>query len=254
MNTFIKLVEMAKKSENTSIDLAILIAALSLALIPVITKIIKITALNDFDRLFVSKHERSIQQLVVKLKDYLIFTLIYLFVGFYFSLIIKYKPINYFTNSVFSVIILTVFLLTLMILVKKVIITEWLGKKRFHYKEKFTKVLFLINLYTGIYVFSLLFAILISNLALLKSVFSSILLLPIVLLVLYRNYQKRYDYEYICQTINEEQFNNGMLIFKYSLNNDKMIFVQPGDIALKEVYLFEKNANRFFKFTRVEVL
>jgi hypothetical protein len=255
MNTFIKLFEVLKKSENTSSDLILFIIACSLALIPIIIKMLKITALNDFDRLFAPQHERSLQQLVVKIKDYIIFTFIYLFVGLYFSLLIKYDFVNSLANSdLLSIFILIVFGITLLIMVFKVIISEWLGKQKFNYNIKYTKYLFLINLYTGIYVFSLLFAILIYSESGLKSEVSFILFLPVILLELYRSFHKRYDYEYMCQTINEEQFNKAMLIFRYSLDNDKMIFAKPGDSSFKEVYLYDKNANLFLRFTKIEIL
>ncbi|MDF2534383.1 MAG: hypothetical protein K0R18_540 [Bacillales bacterium] len=250
MNTFLKLVDLFKDGKNTSIDLIVLLIAFGLAIIPIIMKLLKITSLNDFDRLFVPKNERGIQQFIVQIKDYILFSSMYIFLGIFFSLTMQYKPIYNLANGYISVLFIMVFGLSFFVILFKVVLTELLGKGKFNYYSIFSKILFNTNLYLGIYTFSLLFAFT----PLRWDYLSFLLIIPVILLATYRNYHKKYDHEYICTTSSEEQFNQSMLIFKYSLEKDKMIFVKPDDNSFKEVYMFDKTANRFFKFTKVEIL
>jgi hypothetical protein len=249
MNTFLKFVDLMQKGVNTPGEITIFIVTLILALIPLFIKMIKITSLDDFDRLFLPKNERGIQQFVIQIKDYLLFSSFYIFFGINFSLLIKVKFIFNLANNFVSVLLILVFGLTYLFIIYKVIKTEFSNKK-YHYNEKFSKIIFDLNLYTGLYTFSLLFGFVPLSL---KSM-SALLLLPFILLFTYRSYHKRNDYEYICRTIKEEQFNKLKLIFKYTLEKDKMIFVKADDTEFKDIYMLDKTANRFFKFVRVEIL
>jgi hypothetical protein len=250
MNTFLKLVEILKDGEDTPLDFIVISFAFGLAGIPIIIKLLKITSLNDFDRLFVPKNERGLQQFIVQIKDHVLFSSLYIFLGIFFSIIMQYKLVYNFANGFISVFLMLVFAFSFFVILIKVGLTEVLGKRNFNFNLKFSKILFNTNLYLGIYTFSLLFAF--TPLKWEYLCFS--LIFPLILLTTYRNYHKRYDFEYICTTINENEFNQSMLIFKYSLEKDKMIFVRPDDISFKEVYMFDKTGNRFFKFIRVEIL
>jgi glucan phosphoethanolaminetransferase (alkaline phosphatase superfamily) len=249
MNTFLKFVDLMKKGVNTPGEITIFIVSLVLALIPLFIKMIKITSLDDFDRLFVPKNERGIQQFVVQIKDYLLFSSFYIFFGINFSLLMKVTFIFKFVNSFVSSLIMLIFGLTYFIIIYKVVKTEFSNKK-YQYNEKFSKIIFDINLYTGLYTFSLLFVLIPISL---KSM-SVLSLLPFILLTTYRSFHKRNDYKYLCRTINEKQFNKIRLVFKYTLEKDKMIFVKADDTSFKEVFMFDKTANRFFKFTKIEIL
>jgi hypothetical protein len=278
MDTFLKIIDLIKNlmkdGKHTSIEFLIISVAFGLAIIPAINKLIKIISLNEFDRLFISKQDKTIQQLVVNLKDYLMFLSIYLLFGFYLLLLLRFDTFTQIITSFFSDIVLLLFLVTTLIIFLRIVSKKLftvlksflsikfkydlrikINLKLLKFLQHLSNLIFYFSVFSGIYVFSLLFAINLHEMGLKKIEYLvGLLFVPFIFLAIYRYDRKRKEYSYICTTTNEEEFNKSYMELKYTLENDKMIFVKSSDSSFNEVFMFDKTANRFFKFTKVEIL
>lgn len=86
--------------------------------------------MNEFDRLLIPKHERIFQQLVVKIFDYVKFSLLYLLISFFLSFVFSTTLLEGIRGVIFFGLVNLTFLFFHLLLFPKIIINEfdWIQK------------------------------------------------------------------------------------------------------------------------------
>lgn len=263
------LLDISKKGINGTVEIAVSVVLLVIIFKSLFIRFHKIISFNDFDRLLLPKNEKSIQRLIVLVIDYCTFSFLYLIFGTVNAIVFG-EIINIFYDSWITNAINWVFNISLSILILTIFIRDkrWIQKlKNIKWSNKlltyrnFWKPLD-INYYSsfGVYTFICHFYIFYSlnqvqnNISLIISIFLVVFLLPMFLLYLYRSYNKKYNHEYICNFISEEEFNDSMLIIHYTLDKDRIIFRKPNDKESSEIFMYDRTSNKHYKFTRVSII
>ncbi|MCM3729860.1 hypothetical protein M3226_30515 [Neobacillus cucumis] len=208
------------------------------------------------------KHERNVQQLIVKVFDYVTFCFIYAVFGFLLSFCFNPKIIKGEIGKVFVFVVLLLFIVTYILLLLNIAVNEKLHRRSGKYidwiKAVFNKELWFNYIFTiQIALSFIVYSFFIENPILYEVHFRmgyyiTLLISPSVFLFTYRSYSKKSKREYQCRVIDEKDFNEAMPIVKYSLDNDKILF-SPGWEDLEEViYLFDRSCSKYFKFTKKE--
>ncbi|WML57443.1 hypothetical protein [Neobacillus sp. PS2-9] len=262
MDQLEKILELWKDGINGPTQIVFFIISLLLTIYPLLNKLYTIKSYNEFDRLLISKNEKSIQQKIVTIIDYFLFCFLYFLPGFFLSIIISH--IN---NSIIGLLFINlfqwIFLLTFIPIILKVIFLQILGekttkkinlfKKIFHIR--FIRYFFNLNVYMSFIVYaSLLETFLFKSIGKAQSGIIFLLFFPMLLLYLYRTFHKRIDYKYICKIISEKEFNDSILIVNYSLDKERIIFTKATELESSEIFMFDRSSGKYFKFTRVNVI
>ncbi|MEH7085412.1 hypothetical protein V7139_22100, partial [Neobacillus drentensis] len=183
---------------NGPAETTLLIISLLLTIYPLLNKLYTIKSFNDFDRLLLPKNERSIQQKIVSIIDYFLFSFLYLLPGLIFSIITS-QLYNSPLFLLFVNLLQWLFTLSLIPIIIKVSLLQIIGEKntkRITWLYKFFQSSFLqnsfnLNVYLSFVVYASLLEILVF-----KSPFNDksgvffILFFPMLLLYLYRAYNK----------------------------------------------------------------
>lgn len=256
MENVLKIIDLGKKGISGPLDFFVIILSIFIVLIPAVLNLNKIISLNEFDRLFIPKHERNVQQFVQKVFDYLMFCAIYLASGFVLSFFLNTKTLNGQIGNLFVNGVLLTFGLTFLIISPKVIINGWFKDSDYKlvrwirktYEKRVLNWVFHAQLVLGFIVYTFFYGKPEINLFYVQyKYYIMLFFFPCFLLYIYRTYHKRNLYEYRCQVITEEIFNAAKPIIKYSLDQDKTVFSSTGDNVL---FLYDKSCNMYFKFDK----
>jgi hypothetical protein len=255
------LLEIEKKGVNGTFEIVTSVVIFILMIYSLLKRFHKLISYNDFDRLLLPKHERGIQQKLVKLTNYFLFSFIYFIFGSFNSFFL-----NNYINSIFVIsfinLINLIFISSLILILIKVhffkklpinIVNKIKGVSKLNIK-KIKRYILEINIYSGLACYTFLIHYFIFNsLYNLQQGIPFVFLLsigPIILLYLYRSYNRKNDMRYICTVINEKEFNNSRLVLHYTLDKDRMIFSKPNDKDNIEIYMYDRTSDKYFKFTQ----
>lgn len=262
MDLIKQILEITQKGINEPQDLILLIFASITFIYSLVIKFHKINSLNDFDRILLPKNERSVQQILVRITDYFIFSFLYSISGFSLFVIVSKIADSLIGLWIFTV-ILGLFILTLLPILIRMLIVEMFGRenaerfqwfKRF-YEFKFVDFSFHINFFSTFLIYAFLFYYFVfANVNNVGAGLLFLLLFPMLILYLYRSYRNKSIHEYNCNIISEQDFNSAMLIIHYTLDKDRIIFRKPNDIDNQEIFMYDRSADKYFKFTRVNII
>ncbi|MBY0145108.1 hypothetical protein [Neobacillus niacini] len=257
MDLIKQIIEITKKGINGPEEIIMLIVASVIFIYSLFIKFHKIISLNEFDRLFLPKNERSIQQVIVKITEYITFSLLYLVSGLALSIIVSLLH-NIFGIWIF-ILTSAIFILSLIPIMLRVATIELFGRERaegfnwfirFH-EKKVVKHSFNINYYaTFPFYASLFYYFLYENVKLIGIGVLILFSFPMLILYLYRSYRNKSIHGYICEIISEEDFNRGKVVIHYALDKDRIIFRKPNDNEQKEIFLYDRSSDKHFKFTK----
>lgn len=261
MDIISKLIKMLDNGLDKPSEYILFVTTLVIGLSPMIIKTIKIVSLNEFDRLLTPKNESSLQQKVVKIFDYFLFLLLYISLCTFLSFIINTEISRSSIGLIIVVIFLNLFILTLIPIIfkntisllagKKAKLSNWINKI---FRHKILKINFIINIYLSFIIYTVILHYFYYNIEQYKDNILGVLLYPMVLLTIYRSYTRKYNFKYICQIISEKEFNESMLILYYALDKERVIFYKPNiDDDYKEIFMYDRAANKHFKFTRANI-
>jgi hypothetical protein len=257
-----QILELWENGVNGPLDATLFIITLFLAIYPLFIKLHSIKSFSDFDRLLLPKNERSIQQRIAIIIDYIIFSFLYFLPGLVFSILV-FQMVNGRMGQIIISLFILAFALTLIPILLKVFIVEVIGEKVSKNMNLFNKIyryrlfeqLFNLNVNISFVVYAFLLNMFIVNTP--NNGGSGGLLLlffPMILLYLYRSYNKGNNYEYLCTIISEKEFNGSMLIVNYSLDKDRIIFRKPDDAESREIFMYDRTSGKYFKFSRVNII
>jgi hypothetical protein len=258
MDLIKQILEITKKGINGPEEIIMLIVASLIFIYSLIIKFHKIISLNDFDRLLLQKNERSVQQVIVKITDYITFSFLYSISGIALSIFVSLIHNNIFGLCIF-ILTLIIFILSLIPIMLRVAIIEMFGRERAErfnwvirlYDIKVVKHSFNINYYTTFPFYAFLFYYFIfDNVEVIETGILVLLFFPMLILYLYRSYRNKNVHEYICNIISEEEFNNSKVMIHYTLDKDRIIFRKSNDNEHKEIFLYDRSFDKYFKFTK----
>jgi hypothetical protein len=258
MDQLKEILEMTEKGISKPQEIILIVISSLVFIYSLLIKFHKIISFNDFDRLLLPKNEKRIQQVIVKISDYFLFSFLYSVSGIFLSVIVILLKNNILGLIIFILILLS-FITTLFPILIKVFFIMLMGREKADKIRwlskllafKFLKNSFDVNYYTSFPLYGFLFySIIFGNLKDIASGLILLLIFPMFLLYLYRSYRKKYDHKYICKIISEDEFNNSMLTIDYTLDKDRMIFIKPDDDK-SEIYMYDRSADKYFKFTKV---
>lgn len=255
-----QIIEVWEKGLNGPLEITLFIISLCVAIYPLFIKLHTIKSFNDFDRLLLPKNERSIQQRMVIIIDYLIFSLLYFLPGLVFSALV-FQNLNSIIGLIFTILFIGTFALTLIPILFKVVIVEIIGEKVSKktwfnkiYRYRLIERSFNLNVNISFVVYALLLDTFIVNSTNNGGSGGLVIFFPMILLYLYRSYNKRNNYEYLCNIISEKEFNDSMLIVNYSLDKDRLIFRKPNDAENREIFMHDRTSGKYFKFSRANII
>lgn len=256
-----KIFELWKDGINSPGEITFFIISLLLTVYPLLNKLYTIKSFNDFDRLLFPKNERSIQQKIVVFIDYFLFSFLYFLPGYILAI-----AISHINDSRLGLILVNmlqwIFTLTLIPIILKVLFVQLLGKitrkinviNKF-YQNRFIRYSFNVNVYLSFVVYASFLEIFLFQLrGEAQSGIFFLLFFPMLLLYLYRIYNKRIDYKYICNIISEKEFNESMLVVDYTLDKDRIILSKITDPQSQEIFMYDRTSGKYLKFTRIYVI
>jgi hypothetical protein len=263
------LLEIEKKGLSGPLEIIFFIVILALLINSLVIKYHKIITYTDFDRILLPKNERSIQHIIVKVHEYFTFSFLYLIFGVVNSIIFT-KVIIISDNFHLSDLINWIFNTSLMLIMLNVLFKNYKWTRKLE-KIKWLNIIlikdnrysFNINFYSSfaiytflvhIYIFDVLIQPQKNLIVTLILTFIVLLLLPMFLLYLYRSYYKKNNYEYICNFISEKEFNDSMLFVDYTLDKERIIFRKPDDSDYSVIIMYDRSADKYYKFTRVNII
>jgi hypothetical protein len=259
MESVLKIIDLGKKGISGPLDLFVIVLSIILVLTPAVLNLNKIISLNEFDRLFIPKHERNIQWFIQKIFDYLMFSIIYFTSGYILSIFINAKTLKGEFGEWFIIIVLLLFIISFLGIIPRVIINGWfqeLNERIVNWANRtFEKNVFTWFFNIQLFLSFIVYTFFLGNPKLHDFYFQFkyyivLFFLPCFLLYSYRAYNKKSIHEYVCQVIDQQEFNTAKPIIKYSLDQDKTVFSSK---EKDQLILFDKSCGLYFTFERVKI-
>ncbi|MGG0718732.1 hypothetical protein ABE096_14210 [Robertmurraya massiliosenegalensis] len=253
----------------------------------IISKLINIISLSNFDRFFIPKNKKTLQALILKVGEYLLIPTAYLAFGIpilFISLtipnIVQFILISLlvvFTSSLFILLLNYIFkdsaflwlfnkmyqlikwLLTKMQLnniLKELIENRFIQKFKRCLKFIFVAKILEINFFSGIFLFGGVWAILFQMTpeyhAINYKYYIALFFFPAILTALYRQYSEKKSTEisYVCEDISKNEFNDSNPFIRYSLDQDRIIYSEKDPDDYKIYYVYDRSTDKYMRFTK----
>jgi hypothetical protein len=253
-----------KTLDSTYEKIAILILLFSgiLILSPAFKRVLAVTTMNEFDKLILSRKEKTFVNLLISMKDPVLMLITYISYSliFIFTLaiadIINNDFVKFLGVLILLLFIASFFMLSLFFFVKIVCNSSRLYKLIFVKKignQTINEIFFYVNSFSSLFVYTLVVYNLFQSTESQPVLeFLLALFLPILLYLFYENALKnnrlKLDSIYYFRTIEPSEITQ-RLIFLYNIDSTKTVLTYENNPDIKIIYNFETDAYYEYKKT-----